>query len=362
MAHTLFMSTTTRRTSSGSAIKLDVILASLLLNAGILLALVTWTTADRPDFFSGISNEQLRAAASILAIGVPIAIVAAGASRLSARLSVDLGTGTLLALIAALSAIFTTAAVLHAVLPWDSFTLMRLLHALTNGATIFLIARVLVRRARQHPDWISLTGTIFAVGLLPLGLLSLAVDALTYFDLPVGDPPLTGVNPADALLAALYLTALLPALFFGQALLRAESVHYRPIERRFVEFFAAFGVGSLAATVVPFATTRLYDSLQTCTNEYVCTRPPGEWIVIGLLTGLTAWRLIRGAEGAKQPLLWIGALPPLVTTAIAINWYLPAWLGGLPIAGALIAFGGLLLLRRATMEPAPRSRRAAKRR
>ena len=356
------MSTTTRRTSSGSAIKLDVILASLLLNAGILLALVTWITADRPDFFSGISNEQLRAAASILAIGVPIAIVAAGASRLSARLSVDLGTGTLLALIAALSAIFTTAAVLHAVLPWDSFTLMRLLHALTNGVTIFLIARVLVRRARQHPDWLSITGTIFAVGLLPLGLLSLAVDALTYFDLPVGDPPLPGVNPVDALLAALYLTALLPALFFGQALLRAESAHYRPIERRFAEFFAAFGVGSLAATVVPFATTRLYDSLQTCTNEYVCTRPPGEWVVIGLLTGLTAWRLIRGAEGAKQPLLWIGALPPLVTTAIAINWYLPAWLGGLPIAGALIAFGGLLLLRRATMEPAPRSRRAAKRR
>jgi hypothetical protein len=356
------MSTTTRRTSSGSAIKLDVILASLLLNAGILLALVTWITADRPDYFSGIGNEQLRAAASILAIGVPIAIVAAGASRLSARLSVDLGTGTLLALIAALSAIFTTAAVLHAVLPWDSFTPMRLLHALTNGATIFLIARVLVRRARQHPDWISITGTIFAVGLLPLGLLSLAVDAFTFFGIPVGASPAHGVTPADALLAALYLAALLPALFFGQALLRAESALYRPIERRFAEFFAAFGVGSLAATVVPLATARLYDSLQTCTNEYVCTRPPGEWIVIGLLTGLTAWRLIRGAEGAKQPLLWIGALPPLFTTAIAVNWYLPAWLGGLPIAGALIAFGGLLLLRRATMNPAPRPRRAAKRR
>ena len=358
------MSTTTRRTSSGSAIKLDVILASLLLNAGILLALVTWITADRPDFFSGISNEQLRAAASILAIGVPIAIVAAGASRLSARLSVDLGTGTLLALIAALSAIFTTAAVLRAVLPWDPFTPMRLLHALTNGATIFLIARVLVRRARQHPDWISITGTIFAVGLLPVGLLSLAVDALTYFDLPVGDPPLPGVNPANALLAALYLAALLPALFFGQGLLRAESARYRPIGRRFAEFFAAFGVGSLAATVVPVATTRLYDSLQTCTNpnvyDYVCTRPPGEWVVIGLLTGLTAWRLIRGAEGAKQTLLWIGALPPVITTAIAINWYLPEQLGGLPIAGALIALGGLLLLRRATVATAPRPRRASR--
>ena len=362
MAHTRPMSTATRRTSSGSAIKLDVILASLLLNAGILLALVTWITADRPDFFSGISNEQLRAAASILAIGVPISIVAAGASRLSARLSVDLGTGTLLALLAALSAIFTTAAVLHAVLPWDSFTLMRLLHAMINGVTIFLIARVLVRRARQHPDWISITGTIFAVGLLPLGLLSLAVDAFTFFGIPVGASPALGVTPADALLAALYLAALLPALFFGQALLRAESARYRPIERRFAEFFAAFGVGSLAAIVVPLATTSLYDTLQTCTNEYVCTRPPGEWVLIGLLTGFTAWRLIRGAEGAKQPLLWIGALPPLVTTAIAINWYLPAWLGGLPIAGALIAFGGLLLLRRATMEPAPRSRRAAKRR
>ena len=356
------MSTTARRTSSGSAIKLDVILASLLLNAGILLALFTWVTAERLDLFAGISNEQLRAAASILAIGLPVTIVAAVSGRLSTRLPVDLGTGTLLTLIAALGAIFTSAAVLHAVLPWDSFTLMRLLHALTNGVTIFLIARVLVRRARQHPDWISITGTIFAVGLLPLGLLSLAVDALTYFDLPVGDPPLPVVNPADALLAALYLAALLPALFFGHALLRAESVRYRPIERRFTEFFAAFGVGSLAAVVVPFATSRLYDALQTCTNEYVCTRPPGEWIVIGLLTGLTAWRLIRGAERAKQPLLWIGALPPVITTAIAINWYLPAELGGLPVAGALIALGGLVLLRRATMRPAPRSRRAAKRR
>jgi hypothetical protein len=273
---------------------------------------------------------------------------------------VDLGTRTLLALIAALSAIFTTAAVLHAVLPWGSFTLMRLLHALINGVTIFLIARVLVRRARQHPDWISITGTIFAVGLLPLGLLSLAVDAFTFFGIPVGASPALGVNPADALLAALYLAALLPALFFGHALLRSESARYRPIERRFTEFFAAFGVGSLAAIVVPLATTRLYDTLQTCTNEYVCTRPPGEWVVIGILTGLTAWRLIRSAEGAKQPLLWIGALPPLVTTAVAINWYLPAWLGGLPIAGALIAFGGLLLLRRATMTPAPRPRRASR--
>jgi len=161
---------------------------------------------------------------------------------------------------------------------------------------------------------------------------------------------------------ALYLAVLLPSLFLGRALLKVESARYRPNERRFAEVFAAFGVGSLAATVVPLATTRLYDSLQTCTNEYVCTRPPGEWVVIGLLTGLTAWRLIRGAEGAKQPLLWIGALPPVIATAIAINWYLPDQLGGLPVAGALIALGGLLLLRRATMTTAPRSRRAAKRR
>jgi hypothetical protein len=159
---------------------------------------------------------------------------------------------------------------------------------------------------------------------------------------------------------ALYLAVLLPSLFLGRALLKVESARYRPNERRFAEVFAAFGVGSLAATVVPLATTRLYDALQTCTSEYVCTRPPGEWVVIGLLTGLTAWRLIRGAEGAKQPLLWIGALPPVITTAIAINWYLPDQLGGLPVAGALIALGGLLLLRRATMATAPRPRRASK--
>jgi hypothetical protein len=222
------------------------------------------------------------------------------------------------------------------------------------------MARILARRARRDPDWLSITGTIFAVGLLPLGLLSLAVDAFTFFGIPLGAPPALGVTPADALLAALYLAALLPTLFFGRALLRAESARYRAVERRYVDVFAAFGVGALAAFVVPIATSRLYDTLQTCTNEYVCTRPPGEWIVVGLLTGLTAWRLIRGAEVAKQPLLWIGVLPPVLTTLIAINMYLPSELGGLPVAGALIAIGGLLLLRRATMNPAPRPRRASR--
>jgi hypothetical protein len=252
---------------------------------------------------------------------------------------VDLGTGTLLALIAALSTIFTAAAVLHVVLPGDSNVLVRLLHALINGGTIFMMARLLARRARQFPDWISITGAIFAVGLFPLGVLSLAVDAFTL-----------GVNPADTLLAALYLAALLPALFFGRSLLQAELVRYRPIELRYGEVLAAFGVGSIAAVLVPIATTRLYDMLQTCTMApYACVRPPAEWVVIGALTGVTAWRLIRGAERARQALLWIGALPPVITTAFAINWYLPAGLGGLPIAGALISIGGLILLRRATM-------------
>jgi hypothetical protein len=115
-----------------------------------------------------------------------------------------------------------------------------------------------------------------------------------------------------------------------------------------------------AAVLVPIATTRLYDTLQVCTVDYVCARPPAEWIVICALTGVTACRLIREAERAKRALLWIGALPPVITTAFAINWYLPAGLGGLPIAGALISIGGLLLLRRATMAPAPLSRRASR--
>jgi hypothetical protein len=358
------MNRSAQRTATGSPLKLDVVIASLLLNAGILLALVTWITADRPDFFSGISNEQLRNAVSILVIGLPVAAAAAAAGRLSARLPADLGTGTLLALIATLSTVLTAAAALHSVLPSHSSLVVLLAHMLINCGAIFLMARLFARRARSLPDWISITGTTFAVGLLPVGLATLVVD--TFFtwsnaSLASGPPP-QGVSPLVVAITALYLVALLPALFLGRALLQVESTRYRPVERRFVEVFAAFGVGSLAAVLVPVATSRLYEMLQTCTNEYVCTRPPGEWIVIGLLTGATAWRLIRRAEGAKQPLLWIGALPPLVTTAIAINWYLPAWLGGLPIAGALIAFGGLLLLRRATMEPAPRSRRAAKRR
>jgi len=353
------MSTSTRRIATGSPLKLDVIFASLLLNAGILLALVTWLTANRLDLFYWIGNEQLRTAVTILALGVPVAIAATAAGRLSTRLPVDLGTGTLLALIAALSAVFTGAAVLHSALPWDTSFLARLLNALINCGTIFLMARVLARRARRLADWISITGTIFSVGLLPLGLITLVVET---FSMWTGIPLSQDVNLLAVVFAALYLAALLPALLFGRGLLRAESARYRPVERRFVEVVAAFGVGSLAAVLVPIATTHLYDTLQTCTPDYVCARPPGEWIVVGLLAGFTAWRLIRGAERAKQPLLWIGALPPVLTTAIAINWYLPAGLGGLPIAGALISIGGLLLLRRATMRPAPRSRRAAKRR
>ena len=352
------MNRSAQRTATGSPLKLDVVIASLLLNAGILLALVTWITANRPDFFSGISNEQLRAALSILAVGAPVAIAAAAAGRLSTRLPVDLGTGTLLALIAALSTVFTAAAVLRSVLPLDASFLVRLLQEAINAGTIFLMARIFARRARRHPDWISITGAIFAVGLLPLGLLSLAVATLSTW---IGEPLSQEVNPLAVVSAAMYLAALLPALFFGRELLRAESARFRSVERRFVEVFAAFGVGSLAAVLVPRATAQLYDTLQTCTVEpYACDRLPAEWVIIGLLTGFTAWRLIRGAERTKQPLLWIGALPPVLTTAIAINWYLPAGLGGLPIAGALIAIGGLLLLRRATMATAPRPRRASR--
>jgi hypothetical protein len=353
------MSTSTRRIATSSPLKLDVIFASLLLNAGILLALVTWLTANRLDLFYWIGNEQLRTAVTILAQGVPVAIAATAAGRLSTRLPVDLGTSTLLALIAALSAVFTGAAVLHSALPWDTSFLARLLNALINCGTIFLMARVLARRARRLADWISITGTIFSVGLLPLGLITFVVET---FSMWTGIPLSQDVSVLAVAFAALYLAALLPALFFGRGLLRAESARYRPVERRYVEVFAAFGVGSLAAAVAPIATFRLYELMQTCTNDYVCTRPPAEWIVVGLLTGVTAWRLIRGAERAKQPLLWIGVLPPVFTTLVAINMYLPSELGGLPVAGALIAFGGLLLLRRATMTSAPRSRRAAKRR
>ena len=356
------MSTSTQRKATSSPLKLDVVIASLLLNAGILLALVTWITANRPDFFSGISNEQLRAALSILAVGAPVAAAAAAAGRLSARLPVDLGTGTLLALIAALSAVFTAAAVLHSVLPGDSSLAALLFHTVINCGTIFLMARIFARRARRLPDWISITGTIFAVGLLPIGLVTLVVE--TFFTWAntslTGGPLPQGVPPFVVALAALYLVVLLPALFLGRALLQAESALYRPVERRFVEVFAAFGVGSLASVVVPIATFRLYELMQTCTNDYVCTRPPAEWIVVGLLTGVTAWRLIRGAERAKQPLLWIGVLPPVLTTLIAINVYLPSELGGLPVAGALVSIGGLLLLRRATMVSAPRPRRASR--
>ena len=351
------MNRSVQRTATGSTLKLDVVIASLLLNAGILLALVTWITADPLGRWSWISDEQVRTVVSIAATGVPVTILASLLGRLIGRLPVDLGTGTLLALITSLSALFTTAAVLHAVLPWDTSEGVRLLHSIINVGTVFLMARILARRARRDPDWLSITGTIFAVGLLPLGLASLIVE-------PILTPTLLSsygeVQPINVACAALYLVALLPALFFGRELLSAESARYRPVERRYVDVFAAFGVGALAAFFVPIATSRLYDTLTSCTNEYVCTRPPGEWIVIGLLVGLTAWRLIRGAERAKEPLLWIGALPPVITTAIAINWYLPDHLGGLPVAGALIALGGLVLLRRATMTEAPRSRRVSR--
>ena len=352
-AHTPHMETRPHRQSTGSPLKLDVVVASLLMNVGILVALVTWVTSDRFDTWSVIGNEQVRNAVSVAATGVPVALLAALLGRALAGLPVDLGTGTLLALLASLGALFTTAAVLHALLPWDASDGVQLLHAAINGGTIFFMARILARRARQSPDWISITGTIFAVGLLPLGVLSLAVE-LVSTTAPTVLAPVAAVHPLHLAGAAIYLATLLPALFFGRALLRAESARYRPLERGYVEALASFGVGSLAAFLVPIAVSRLYDAVQTCTEEYLCVRPPAEWIVIGLLTGATAWRLVRAAQASRQRLLWVGALPPTVTTAVALNWYLPVELGGLPIAGALIAVGGLLLLRRATMSTTPR--------
>jgi hypothetical protein len=311
------MSTLTQRKATSSPLKLDVVIASLLLNAGILLALVTWITANRPDFFSGISNEQLRAALSILAVGAPVAAAAAAAGRLSARLPVDLGTGTLLALLAALSTVFTASAVLHFVLPGDSSLLGMLFHALINCGTIFLMARIFARRARRLPDWISITGTIFAVGLLPIGLVTLVVEVFfTWANISLaGGLPTQGVPPFVVALAALYLVVLLPVLFLGRALLQAESALYRPVERRFVEvlrcvwrWFARRGGG---------AARDFHGSTSSCkpartTMSALAHLQSGS--LIGLLTGVTAWRLIRGAERAKQPLLWIGVLPPVLTT------------------------------------------------
>ncbi|MFM9128577.1 MAG: hypothetical protein ACKOPF_01805, partial [Candidatus Limnocylindrus sp.] len=223
------MSTRQQPVTSRTTLKLDVIFASLLLNAGTLLALVTWITADRLDRWSWISDEQLRTVVSIAAVGVPVTIAAILARRLSERLSVDLGTGTLLALIAPLSAMFTTAAVLHSALPWNTEDGSRLLHLLINCGSIFFLARIFARRARQSPDWISITGTIFAVGLLPLGLSSLVVEALvSWATASLTSGPLGAVPLMMVAFAALYVALLLPSLFFGRALLQIELARYRP--------------------------------------------------------------------------------------------------------------------------------------
>lgn len=364
-AHTPIMKLKPRRVRSAPSKRMEIILASLLLNAGVLLALITWITADQFDRWAWIANDQVRSAASIAGVGLPVTLVASLTSRLSKRLPALLGTRTLLMLITSLSALFTAAALIHTLLPWDGGAGLRSLHSLINLGVIFLMARLFVRCARTAPDWISIIGTIFSLGLLPLALLTLLIEAASLRpDLPpITDLPLNREPDLLAvLLAAIYLAGLLPTLFFGRELLRTESSRYRPLERRFVDVLTSFGVGMLAATLLPVATTRLYDALQQCTSDYVCDRPPAEWVIIGLLTGFAAWQLIREAERNRQPLLWVGAIPPVITTAIAINWYLPAQLGGLPIAGALIALGGLILLRRATITPAPPSRRAAQRR
>ena len=66
------MNRSAQRTATGSPLKLDVVFASLLLNAGILLALVTWITANRLDLFYWIFGGILYiAGATIYMLRLP---------------------------------------------------------------------------------------------------------------------------------------------------------------------------------------------------------------------------------------------------------------------------------------------------
>lgn len=344
----------------GGTSRLELAVASLLLNVGTLFALVTWLTTNRFELFANVSNEQVRMVLSTLVVGLPVTLVSLGGQRLSQRIPAELGLTSLLSLAAPISALFTLAAVLHALLPLDA-TLAHPARAVINIGTLVVLARIILRRARRAPDWLSIAGGVFAVGLLPLATLSLLAQSFQEWR---NWQELSQVPSAQVVLSAvflIYLVALVPSLFFGRAMAGTEALRYRPVEQKFVNVIATFGTGALAAILIPIATSQLYGSLNLGMSDLPYVQPPGEWVVIGLLAAATAWRLVREAERRQQPLLWIGAIPPVITTTIAINWYLPAELGGLPVAGALIALGGLVLLRRGMMV-GPRSRRPVKRR
>jgi hypothetical protein len=329
-------------------------IASLLVSVGTLLALSSWLTTDTWELFAAMEQEQIRSALSILVLGVPVTVTALIGERLARRLPPGLGIATLLGLLAPISALLTGAALLLALLPSEWDVPAQVARSLVGVTALLLLARIVVRFARRSPDWLSIISVVFALGLLPVGALSITAQQLVRWNY-VG----MGMSTAEAptiVIHLTYLALLLPALFFGRALVLAEVVRYRVAEAQLSGVLAAFGTGTLSALLTPVAVGQTYDALQRCTGEYSCARPPGEWVVIGLMSGVTAWLLIRAAERSKLGLLWIGALPPVIVTAIAINWYLPAELSGLPIAGTLIVIGGLVLLRRATMNPASQPR------
>ena len=334
--------------------------ASILINGGVLLSLAAWFTANIParlGIESLALSEGSRNALTILVLGAPIAVVARLALMPARHLPQALGVQTVLASLAGVAALLTGWLALAFILAGGpgvtasaTVSAPAVLRNLGLTALLSLMLLVGTRRAiaqaREDANTLSVSIAGFMLGLLPLVLLSSALNfVMQSFTVAPLDPYLYVVNPVRFLTLAVLLVALIPALLFGGELVLELRRTVRAGSSRLLAFIAFFGIGSLSAVFVQILVSELYATAVNCTPESAtCSSLPGQELVSLTVNAIATIAVVRRASREREHVAWVGPIFPALATAVATYSILPESLRGLPLIGALSITIGIALL------------------
>ncbi|MEY4666226.1 MAG: hypothetical protein RIQ87_6 [Chloroflexota bacterium] len=344
--------------------------ASILINGGVLLSLAAWFTANIParlGIESLALSEGSRNALTILVLGAPIAVVARLALMPARHLPQALGVQTVLASLSGVAALLTGWLALAFILAGGpgvtaSATVSAPAVLRNLGLTALLSLMLLlgtrraIAQAREAANTLSVSIAGFMLGLLPLVLLSSALNfVMQSFTVTPLDPYLY-VDPVRFLTLAVLLVALIPALLFGGELVLELRRTVRAGSSRLLTFIAFFGIGSLSAVFVQMLVSELYATAVHCTpDSATCSSQPGRELVSLTVNAIATIAVVRRASREREHVAWVGPIFPALATAVATYSILPESLRGLPLIGALSITIGIALLWRGRL----RSRRGA---
>jgi hypothetical protein len=211
---------------------------------------------------------------------------------------------------------------------------------------LLLGTRRAIAQAREAANTLSVSIAGFMLGLLPLVLLSSALNfVMQSFTVAPLDPYLYVVNPVRFLTLAVLLVALIPALLFGGELVLELRRTVRAGSSRLLTFIAFFGIGSLSAVFVQILVSELYATAVNCTPESAtCSSLPGQELVSLTVNAIATIAVVRRASREREHVAWVGPIFPALATAVATYSILPESLRGLPLIGALSITIGIALL------------------